>query len=106
MRSIQARGALVWSLLQPQVLSRVTHSVAGTWEPRPLSLLVGLVEIKSFSERPVAAGSSQLLKSGLHPAVSASAQLGWAPWCSLPRWPNPSKLYLGLGRARGSMGGE
>lgn len=104
-RSIQDRGALVWSLLQPQLLS-CTHSIAGTWEPHPPGLLVGLVEIKSSSERPVAAGSSQLLKPGLHPAVSASAQLGLAPWCSLPRWPNPSKLNLGLGRARGSSVGE
>lgn len=50
-RSIQARGALVWSLLQPQLLSEITHGVAGMWEPRPPRLLVGLVEIKSFSER-------------------------------------------------------
>lgn len=50
-RYIGANGALVWALLQPQLLSRVMHRVAGMWEPRPPSLLAGLVEIRSFSER-------------------------------------------------------
>lgn len=50
-RYIRANGALVWAPLQPQLLSRVMHRVAGMWEPCPLSLLVGLVEIRSFSER-------------------------------------------------------
>lgn len=56
---------------------------------------MGLVEIKSFSERPVPAGSSQLLKPGLHPAVSASAQLGWTPWSSLPRNQTPPSCIWG-----------
>lgn len=103
-RSMQARGALVWALQQPQLLTQVTHSVAGTWEPRPPSLLVGLVEIKSFSERPVAAGSSHLPKPGLHPAVSASAQLGWTSWSSLPRWPNPLQALFGAGQSKGLLG--
>lgn len=89
---------------QPQLLTQVTHSVAGTWEPRPPSLLVGLVEIKSFSERPVAAGSSHLPKPGLHPAVSASAQLGWTSWSSLPRWPNPLQALFGAGQSKGLLG--
>lgn len=59
-RSIGASGALVWALLQPQLLSRVTHRVAGMWEPHPPDLLVGLVEMRSFLRKAVAEGSSQL----------------------------------------------
>lgn len=50
-RYIKADGALVWAPLQAQLLFLVMHRVAGMWEPRPLTLLVGLVEIRSFSER-------------------------------------------------------
>lgn len=46
MGSIQARGALVCSLLQPQLLCWVTHSIAGTWEPRPLSCLWDWLKLK------------------------------------------------------------
>lgn len=53
-RYIGAKGALVWAPLQPQLLSWVAHRVAGMREPRPLSLLAGLVKIRSFSERSCA----------------------------------------------------
>lgn len=50
-RHMRANGALVQAQLHPQSRCRVTYRVAGMWEPRPPSLLVGLVEIRSFSER-------------------------------------------------------
>lgn len=76
----------------PWLLSQVTHGAAGVWELCPPSLLVGLVEIKSFLRKAVAEISSQLQKPGLRsscerccPAVTDTLVLptqvaiwGWA----------------------------
>lgn len=108
MRSIQARGALVWSLLQPQLLSEIIHGVAGMWEPRPPRLLVGLVEIKSFSERTCGCRQLSAAESRVIPSCECLCPAGMDALVlptQVAKPPPSSKLYLGLGRARG-LGGE